>query len=80
MSLDKAIKHGKEHRKPYKGSKVYFKSCRNHGSCPLCEQDRKHKMRDKHPPEENIDYEQETNMECYCEHFEPKSSSEDGSI
>ena len=49
MSLDKAIKHGKEHRKPYTGSKVYFASCRNHGGCPWCEENRKHKFRDKHP-------------------------------
>lgn len=49
MSLDKAIKHGKEHRKPYTGSKVYFVSCRNHGGCPWCEENRKHKFRDKHP-------------------------------
>ena len=34
MSLDKAIKHGKEHRKPYRGAKAVDKSCRNHGSCP----------------------------------------------
>lgn len=51
MSLDKAIKHGKEHREPYYGSKVYFSSCRNHGSCPWCERDRRHKFRDKHPDE-----------------------------
>ena len=49
MSLDKAIKHGKEHRKPYTGSEVYFVSCRNHGGCPWCEENRKHKFRDKHP-------------------------------
>jgi len=49
MSLDKAIKYGKEHRKQYTGSKVYFTSCRNHGNCPWCEEDRKHKFRDKHP-------------------------------
>lgn len=55
MSLDKAIKHCKEHRKPYVGSKAIDKSCRNHGSCPWCEKNRKHKMRDKHPPEkENV--------------------------
>lgn len=51
MSLDKAIKHGKEHRKPYKGSKSIDKTCRNHGSCPWCEENRKYKMRDKHPAE-----------------------------
>lgn len=49
MALDKAIKHGKEHRKPYRGSKVIDKTCRNHGGCPWCEENRKHKFRDKHP-------------------------------
>jgi hypothetical protein len=34
MSLDKAIKTGKEHRKPYRGSKAFDRSCRNHGDCP----------------------------------------------
>lgn len=51
MSLDKAIKHGKEHRKPYYGSKAIDKTCRNHGSCPWCKENRKHKFRDKHPAE-----------------------------
>lgn len=32
MSLDKAISHGKEHRKPYRDAKACDKSCRNHGS------------------------------------------------
>lgn len=32
MTLDKAIEHGKEHRKPYRGSKVFDRTCRNHGS------------------------------------------------
>lgn len=49
MSLDKAIKYGKEKRKPYTGSNRYFTSCRNHGGCPWCERNRKHKFRDKHP-------------------------------
>ena len=53
MSLDKAIKYGKEKRKPYKGSKIFDKSCRNHGGCPWCEENRKHKFRDKHPAEKN---------------------------
>lgn len=30
--LDKAIEHGKEHRKQYRGSKAVDKTCRNHGS------------------------------------------------
>ena len=49
MSLDKAIAHKKEKRKRYRGSKQFFGSCRNHGSCPWCERNRRHKMRDKHP-------------------------------
>jgi len=51
MSLDKAIEHGKERRKPYRGSKAFDYTCRNHGGCPWCEENRKHKFRDKHPQE-----------------------------
>lgn len=51
MALDKAIKSGKEHRKPYRGSKSIDCSCRNHGSCPYCEANRKHKFRDKQAAE-----------------------------
>lgn len=40
MSLEKAIEHGKEHRKPYRGSKAIDPSCRNHGGCPWCEGNR----------------------------------------
>lgn len=36
MSMDKAIESGKEHRKEYYGSKAIDKSCRCHGSCPVC--------------------------------------------
>ena len=43
MSLDKAIKHGKEHRKPYRGSKRFDGSCRNHGLCGWCISNRAHK-------------------------------------
>ena len=55
MTLDKAIKHGKEHRKPYRGGKAFDKTCRNHGSCDWCRDNRKHKFRDKHPDEEKRD-------------------------
>lgn len=48
MALDKAIKYGKEHRKPYTGSKAFFCSCRNHGTCSWCKRNRLHKFRDKH--------------------------------
>lgn len=36
MSLDKAIEHQKERRKPYRGAKSCDSSCRNHGSCDYC--------------------------------------------
>lgn len=41
MSLEKAIIHKKENRKPYRGSKAFDCSCRNHGSCSYCESNRK---------------------------------------
>ena len=40
MSLDKAIKHKKEKRQPYRGSKAIDCTCRNHGSCSYCESNR----------------------------------------
>ena len=43
MSLRKAIEHGKEHRKPYQGAKDVDRTCRNHGSCPWCRENRSYK-------------------------------------
>lgn len=43
MALDKAIQYGKEHRKPYTGGKAIDKTCRNHGGCSWCEENRKYK-------------------------------------
>lgn len=40
MALDKAIEHGKEHRKQYRGSKRIDKTCRNHGGCDFCKGNR----------------------------------------
>lgn len=45
MSLDKAIKHGKEKRKPYHGAKAMCSSCRNHGGDDYDLNDRVHKYR-----------------------------------
>lgn len=42
MGLEKAIAHGKEKRKPYRRSKAFDYSCRNHGGCPWCEGNRLH--------------------------------------
>ena len=59
MSLDKAIKYGKEHRKPYRGAKAIDYTCRNHGSCKYCEGNRLHKFKKDEPIiEEEADCEQ----------------------
>ena len=42
MSLDKAIEHGKEHRKQYHGAESVDSTCRCHGGCPWCEGNRLH--------------------------------------
>lgn len=47
MSLNKAIEHGKEYRKPYKGGKSISKRCRNHGGCDWCLSNRVHKYNKK---------------------------------
>lgn len=43
MSLNKAIKYGKEHRKLYTDSRRLFGSCCNHGGCTWCESNRRYK-------------------------------------
>ena len=40
MSLEKAIRHGKENRKLFRGAKRVDRQCRNHGSCPHCKSNR----------------------------------------
>lgn len=40
MSLEKAIEHGKEKREKYYGSKSFDWTCRNHGSCAYCRNNR----------------------------------------
>lgn len=71
MSLDKAIEHGKENRKPYRGSKAIDPTCRNHGGCPWCEENRKHKFRDKHPQEKGEEWQEQYMNDCNtCEHIQ----------
>ena len=36
MGLEKAIAHGKEHRKPYHDSRAVASECRNHAKCDYC--------------------------------------------
>lgn len=43
MGLEKAIKYGKEKRKPYRGSKAFDNLCRNNNWCPVCKGNRTHK-------------------------------------
>lgn len=40
MGLDKAIEHEKEKRKKYYGAKAVDRTCRNHGSCDHCRDNR----------------------------------------
>jgi hypothetical protein len=49
MSLDKAIKHKKEKRKPYRGCKRFDRTCRNHGACPYCSEGRQHVNKRREP-------------------------------
>lgn len=49
MSLDKAIKHGKEHRKPYYKSQRFDPSCRPGGDCSWCRENRLHKHKRRAP-------------------------------
>lgn len=45
MGLEKAIQHGKEHRKPFHGAKAVDSWCRNHGKCVYCSLGRAHKTK-----------------------------------
>ena len=40
MSLNQAIKHRKEHRREYRGSARFARSCRPHGECEWCRKNR----------------------------------------
>lgn len=48
MSLDKAIKHGKEKRKPYRGSKAFDRSCADN-TCPWCLGNKLHRNNKRNP-------------------------------
>lgn len=57
MSLDKAIHHGKEYRKPYYKSGKHDPTCRPHGGCSYCYNNRMHKHKRREPIKES--YEQQ---------------------
>lgn len=54
MSLNKAIEHGREHRKPYQDVRSIDSTCRSHGSCPWCINSRKYKTRKQMRLDEKI--------------------------
>ena len=56
MSLDKAIEHGKEKRKQYRGAKAVDKQCRNHGNCPWCQKAVKYKQKKKERRTDDVLY------------------------
>ncbi|MCM1009135.1 MAG: hypothetical protein NC485_14700 [Ruminococcus flavefaciens] len=45
MSLEKSIRNGREHRKPYRKAKSVDNTCRNHGTCVWCRNNRLHSAR-----------------------------------
>ena len=45
MALDKAIEHGREQRRPYRGAKAVDPACRNHGSDEWAVDNRLHAAR-----------------------------------
>lgn len=65
MALDKAIEHGKEHRKQYYGSKAFDPSCRCGGTCEWCRQNRLYK--NKKRLQEMVDKQKETWYNEYIE-------------
>lgn len=55
MSLDKAIEHGKEYREEYRGSKAIDCTCRNHGTCDWCKENRLiHDIKDRQRCDDEI--------------------------
>ena len=65
MSLEKAIKYGKEKREPYRKSKRWDRSCRNHGSCGYCEGNRT--IQSKRGMEDVTEQEAELYTSCYLD-------------
>lgn len=45
MSLDKAIEHGKERRRQYRGAASVSSGCRHGGDCKYCQNNRTYKNR-----------------------------------
>ncbi len=66
MGFDKDYPNRKDHRKPYRGSKRFDRSCRNHGNCPYCENGRQHNhQKAKEYAEEQLKEWKEINIMSY---------------
>lgn len=53
MSLDKAIEHGKEHRKQYYDCRSFDRGCRCHGGCDWCQRRRRSRKVRQMPVDDN---------------------------
>lgn len=60
---------GKEHRKPYYGSKAFDYSCRSHGDCSACNASREYKNKKRAPIDSRKKY-RNYDMEDYYEYSE----------
>jgi len=56
MTFDNSYPNRKDWRRQYSDSKAVDRTCRNHGSCPHCRNNRLHKHRRKEPLKDD-DYE-----------------------
>lgn len=70
MSLDKAIEHGQERRKPYQGAKRIDRTCRNHGTCSWCINNRMHKFKKQDMAADDITCERHKNNRKSKRHFD----------
>lgn len=78
MSLDKAIEHRKEKRKPYRGWKAYAKSCRNHGSDPWFKENRLYsRVRRERAINDDIKEWKNSKKLSYLDHFYENASDEE---
>lgn len=73
MPLDKAIQHGKEHRKPYRGAAAWDSHCRNNNYCSWCRSDRTHanRRREYSNREEPLDWWSEMAVQPSVTDFDP---------
>ena len=69
MSFNKAIEHNKEKREPYRKSKAFDSSCRNHGQCSYCVDNRTYSYRKSLDAAKDKleDYNDEDNYDRYIE-------------